>query len=85
MLSQLVGVKGVPISSKIVLDIFEGQTLQRWGFDGRRPKKQQQKQQPKPPGLHTTAQCGCVGVTYLGQVPLAKASPSQSTMQSVFV
>ena len=22
---------------KIVLDIFEGQTLQRWGFDGRRP------------------------------------------------
>ena len=56
ILSQLVEVKGVPI-------IFEGQTLQEWGFDGRRPKSsskssnkqqnqeqhKQHKQQPRGP------------------------------------
>ena len=40
ILFQLVEVKGVPINVKNVIDILEGQTLQRWekGFDGRRPK-----------------------------------------------
>ena len=41
---QLVEVKGVPINCKIVLDILEGQTLQRWGFDGRQQQKQKQAQ-----------------------------------------
>ena len=33
-----VEVKGVPINYEIVIDIFEGHTLQRWEFDCRRPK-----------------------------------------------